>query len=237
METKVEKELAEKVVGKVGTRGHIDEYLTETARKELIIEDFKKAGIDISSEEAGEIRNSLEWFSGSGYKWTRYAQHGMVTRPGGSVLKLVDLEDGMKAANNIEKYLGVAPRFPQQPVYRGMTEVADKFEKMKVGDIWEPKALSSWSSDEMVAKDFLVSRKEGGPGSVLIELMEGSDQSTSLTYFAGKRNEVEVILSGKNRLELVKKEWIQDERYVEGKILKLTMKYEGTGSVLTKVVK
>ena len=227
----LEKEVKKEIKKEVTTRGHINlkglirkykkdpgyaKFLEDSdlihsdfsIKRYQIYLDFKNAGIDIDAADAKEVMFAIGNYTINGFTDMRKLQYGR--KIGGSKSYKKDISRDIEW---IEEYLKIAPNFHKEKViYRGIYRKKDVFEAMNIGDVWDTKAMSSWSSSKKQAMNFL---DEGEyKENVMLVLEGGSRRCTSIKYLSDMEGEDEVLLSGINKLQLVSKSYDKEGRLV-----------------------
>jgi hypothetical protein len=136
-----------------------------------------------------------------------------------------------KSSDALEEYLHKGTQFdPKTTLYRGLIDVdIDDFSNLKAGDVVED-VMSSWTSDSDLALDF-AGGWDDEFDSVVFKLEGGAPNTSSLSNINGNSNEYEVLVSGTERLEIIKIVDIVDDdeslyfkeillRYKDSKVLK-----------------
>jgi hypothetical protein len=100
-----------------------------------------------------------------------------------------------------ESYIENSPRFdPKKPLYRGFT-THEELEKilggLKAGDVFEDGAMTSWTTNENVARSF---------GDKYFKLEGGTPYTTSIRHLSGIHSEDEVLMGKGVKLEFVRRE-------------------------------
>ncbi len=136
-------------------RDHLPRMSVEE-RIATIQEDFKKIGKDLDREEALKYFDTIRYYTRNGYKDIRRAQLAELKE--GKPIEDADLKEKIAL---IDEYIASAPLYPEDvPIYRG-------FGSMNIEDLWAfdeayangelitMSGISSWTSRESVAYDFL----------------------------------------------------------------------------------
>lgn len=173
------------------TRDHLDPR-TKDETVALLLEDAKKTGVAIPEAEAGQIvRDVRDFTSNTWYKPMRHSQMGRI-----------DNLEALEKANNAERFIEASARFPveTQPIQRGMAMKRAEFDELDVGDMFDPKALASWSTQPSTASQFAGSKSTG-------VVLETADEALGdhcgtirhLSNYNGVKgpDEKEVLMSGR----------------------------------------
>jgi hypothetical protein len=194
----------------------------EPRRLKRLTNDFKKLGYTgekLKTSVRNLISSANDWES-SDYEGIRNFQKGI----GDSI-------EFKKSSDALEEYLHKGTQFdPKTTLYRGLIDVdIDDFSNLKAGDVVED-VMSSWTSDSDLALDF-AGGWDDEFDSVVFKLEGGAPNTSSLSNINGNSNEYEVLVSGTERLEIIKIVDIVDDdeslyfkeillRYKDSKVLK-----------------
>ncbi len=181
--------------------------------KKIIESDFEKAGVKISKGEVAKILSSARYYSGdNGYVAIRNAALGREN----SFETPEDFSRAMVKHESLEKWLEHAPILPsgkkERVIYRGLKNKEKFFDGVAEGSYWNPKALSSWTTNSSVAKKFT--------GDVMLILKGSMFRGTSFCGFSKFPTEREVLVSGKNQFKI-------DKKYKVGSVLHVEMSPSG----------
>ena len=114
-----------------------------------------------------------------------------------------------ESAEAIESFIKGSPKWPEEKsLFRGVNTSEDFISSLSVGGGIDMKGISSWSSEEGVAKKFtkagyatgIGSAKEQGSGAIFI--LKKSKNSTAVSHLSEVPHESEVVLSGKVKLKV-----------------------------------
>ena len=102
--------------------------------------------------------------------------------------------DAYKKAEAIERFIEQSPVWDGGELYRGVALPQSSIAHLKVGGRIDMKGMSSWSSDEKIAKSFA----DKSYDSPVVFRSKGTKKGTSITHLSefGK-TESEVLVSGK----------------------------------------
>ena len=201
-----------KGVQKRETRGHLEQKynaLSPAAKNDFVMDMIKmdniKSGVEISSSDILSTRNAFEAFQSSEYGDIRNVQFGRKHALGSNIpYSIGTIKRAKRQAAYMEDYLTVAPSFTQnKTLYRGMMGQREVFDALKKGDVWDTKALSSWTTKRDIGRHFATTKD-----SVLVKIRSAPRNSTSIGNITDNFGEAEVIMSGKTKLRIVAKKRI-----------------------------
>jgi len=176
---------------------HTRLHLNKKSRQDkidLIKEDGRKCGLEISDNVANQIIEDIYDFSCTGYKNMRDAQ-----------FKRIDNPKALQQATLIEEYLDVAAYYPMDtPLYRLMRKKRETVGELHPGEEYHLKALASSSTSYEKAFNFLNNKQE----DIMLIIEGGTKYGTTIKHIA-RFPEREVLLSGRNNLEIIEK-YIED---------------------------
>ena len=145
--------------------------------------------LGVSEKEAAELSNAVWGFTRDYSSYIRAIQNN-------DTEKVKDLPKPMreameKYAQNIEKYVNLAPKWDGGTTYRGINVSKNTVAKYKVGGIIDAnKGTASWSSDREVARDFASGKK-----TKVVFSCKTQSKGTSVKHLAKYGNEKEVLVS------------------------------------------
>lgn len=169
--------------GKPKQTEHIDKWSQPPSFGEQVSD-----SIGVSVNEGDEIAKAVYSWSGADYKFIREAVYtGDTNNP--------DYQKGMK----IEKFIDKSPKWDGE-LYRGASLSLDVLSQLQVGGIIDMRGMSSWSSDDKVAKKFTKSKNTPKGNEKVIFHTTGTKKGASITQMSrfGKK-ESEVIVSNDAR--------------------------------------
>ncbi len=177
-------------------------------RTQAIGDDFAKAGKEISPFDRMATYEALMKFTGLEYGNIRAAGMGRKS----------DFADEKHYQNylfkhqKIDSWVSLSTLKTDAPVFRGLKNKADVFEKANIGDTWQSKSVSSWSAESKVARKFA--------GDTMLVLKGGPARGRDISSFSTVPREREFLMSSQNSFRIVGKERV-------GKMLVVTLEAGG----------
>lgn len=167
--------------------GHEIFQLKEENKINRIQEYYREIGEEISEGRAEEILKAIEDFTGDYFSEIREIQRIGDIEFGELYSKIYGKDKIMKifdAADDLDEYLRVAPKYPEETIYRGLKikpEIAERI--FKKGKIFTDKSISSFTSSSREAESY---------GNVILHTQNKS--GISLEYATLYPGEGEVLI-------------------------------------------
>ena len=195
--------------------GHEIFQLKEEDKINRIREYYKETGEKISKGRAEEILNAIEDFTGDYFSEIREIQRIGDIEFGELYSKMYSEDKVMKildAADDLDEYLKIAPKYPEETIYRGLKlkpEIAEKI--FKKGKIFTDKSISSFTSSSKEAKSY---------GNVILHTQ--NKNGISLEYATLYPGEGEVLIP-RNTKYIIKNVIIEKTKIPDKELYKIFM--------------
>ena len=180
--------------------------LTQTEHPEsggLDMEEFLIKHYGFSKNDSADIHRSLEYYTGFHYTDIRHAQMGTVETWRGE--DFVKKMEGF--GKSLETFIAKTPYWAGGTTFRGFATSKERFEKLMAdvadGAIIDTRGISSWSTNEAIAKRFATSGVglAGRDYSVILKC-EGQNRGTSIKAVSAYAREDEVLVSKDARYKI-----------------------------------
>lgn len=106
-------------------------------------------------------------------------------------------------AKYLEEYIELAPKWKNEPIYRGMHLTQNQINQYTIGRTFNMNGLSSWTSEELIANDFAEYNKKFGEQEVIFISKNGTNNGASITQLAHWEEEGEILVSSKAEYRVV----------------------------------
>ena len=147
-----------------------------------------KAITGIEDEElAFDTLNAIHSWSGTRYEAMRAASRGEDA-----------FSEDKKAAELVDSFINNSPKWHGGTTYRGLYLAQSEIDSFKVGEVFDPKGIASWSSDQGIAEEFSDNSKP------FIVRCEKPQNGTSIRFGSVCPSEDEVTTSSKCRYKITR---------------------------------
>lgn len=150
---------------------------------------YSNGKVDVTEQEAGEMFDSVKHFTNNGYQSVRKYQS---TGKGGAKAK--------KDAENIEKYIQIAPKWAGGTLYRSIGLSSDQVRKLKPGTNIDMQGTSSWTSSKSVSDSYAYKSMDRGT-AVTFQLAK-TTKGCSINHMSHYDGENEVLISNTARFKI-----------------------------------
>ena len=150
--------------------------------------------LGVSEKEAAEFSNAIYGFTGDYCENIRAVQNNDTEKLEKFNPKMREVME--KYAQNVEKYISLAPKWDGGATHRGISIDKKDIENYKIGDkIDVNRGTASWSSSIKTAEDFAATKK-GGKNPVVFSC-DSQSKGTSIKHLSEYEMEDEVMVSKK----------------------------------------
>ena len=180
-------------------RGQVD--ITPGITKESYVS--RELGID--EDTASRYVSSIDAYADEQYSDIRAYQRGE---------NVNNQQEIARIAQDIEEYIKKAPRWNGGETYRGMGLPDKDLFQYSIGSVHDMRGVSSWSSDEEIARQFGDEYKKKLGNSVIFH-SQTQNKGTAIRHlskYPGEGGESEVIASKDSRYKVVDKKMDKDGR-------------------------
>ncbi len=125
----------------------------------------------------------------------------------------------VKKAELLEEFIDKSPKFNGDILYRGshVPKNLAVFTKMKVGSVIGMRGISSWSSEQKIAKQF--SSSTPGDKNYFFEMVGGTNKGASVSFVHD--SEQEVLVSGKSKFKIESIEEVGKHKWDQLTVVKI----------------
>lgn len=168
-------------------------------------ESYVSRELGIDKETANRYVSAIDAYADERYSDIRAYQRGE---------KVNDQQEIAGIAEDIEEYIKKAPRWNGGETYRGMGLSDDDLSKYTLGSVHDMGGVSSWSSEEEIARQFGDEYKKKFGNSVILhsKTQKKGTAIRHLSKYPGESGENEVIASNESQYKVIDKKMDKDGR-------------------------
>ncbi len=171
-------------------------------------EDFVRKELGVDAETAKRYVDAVDAYSDELYLEIRAYQRGE---------SVSDEQKVSRFSEDIEEYIKKAPRWNGGETYRGIGLSDDDLSKYTLGSVHDMGGVSSWSSEEEIARQFAdhYHGEEVGMDNAVILHSKTQNKGTAIRHlskYPGEKGENEVIVSKESRYKVIDKKMDGDGR-------------------------
>lgn len=168
-------------------------------------ESYVSRELGVDTETANRYVSAIDAYADERYSDIRAYQRGE---------KVNDQQGIASIAEDIEEYIKKAPRWNGGETYRGMGLSDDDLSKYTLGSVHDMGGVSSWSSEEEIARQFGDEYKKKFGNSVILhsKTQKKGTAIRHLSKYPGESGENEVIASNESQYKVIDKKMDKDGR-------------------------